>query len=68
MLFRSTPFRALAKVRYRHTEAPADVEPRPDGTVKIRFDAPQRAITTGQAVVLYSGDTVLGGGTITAVL
>ncbi|MBQ7680666.1 MAG: tRNA 2-thiouridine(34) synthase MnmA [Oscillibacter sp.] len=63
-----TPFRALAKVRYRHTEAPADVEPLPDGTVKIRFDAPQRAITTGQAVVLYSGETVLGGGTITAVL
>ena len=62
-----TPFRALAKVRYRHAEAPAAVEPSPDGTVRICFDAPQRAITTGQAVVLYGKDTVLGGGTITAV-
>ena len=61
------PFRALAKVRYRHTEAPADVEPSPDGTVRICFDAPQRAITTGQAVVLYRNDMVLGGGTIAAV-
>ena len=62
-----TPFRALAKVRYRHAEAPADVEPLPDGSVRIRFDAPQRAITTGQAVVLYRNDMVLGGGTITTV-
>ena len=61
------PFRASAKIRYRHAEAPADVEPLPDGRVRIRFDTPQRAITTGQAVVLYRGDTVLGGGTITAV-
>lgn len=61
------PFRALAKVRYRHAEAPADAEPLPDGTVRIRFDAPQRAITTGQAVVLYRNDMVLGGGTIAAV-
>ena len=61
------PFRACAKIRYHHTEAPADVSPSPDGTVTVRFDAPQRAITTGQAVVLYQNDTVLGGGTITAV-
>ena len=62
-----TPFRAMAKIRYRHMEAPAVAEPSPDGTVRIRFDAPQRAITTGQAVVLYRNDEVLGGGTITAV-
>ncbi|MBP5155428.1 MAG: tRNA 2-thiouridine(34) synthase MnmA, partial [Clostridia bacterium] len=35
-----------------------------DKTVHIKFLEPQRAITRGQAVVLYSGDTVLGGGTI----
>ena len=37
---------------------------REDGTVEVTFDQPQRAITPGQAVVLYDGDTVLGGGTI----
>ena len=63
-----TPFRAYAKVRYRHAEAPADVEPLPDGSVKIRFDTPQRAITAGQAVVLYERDAVLGGGTIVDVI
>ena len=35
-----------------------------DGRVHLVFDEPQRAITPGQAVVLYDGDTVLGGGTI----
>ena len=35
-----------------------------DGHVHLVFDEPQRAITPGQAVVLYDGDTVLGGGTI----
>ena len=35
-----------------------------DGTVHISFDEPQRAIARGQAVVLYDGDTVVGGGTI----
>ncbi|MBR1689986.1 MAG: tRNA 2-thiouridine(34) synthase MnmA [Oscillibacter sp.] len=61
------PLRVWAKVRYRQTERPALAEPLPDGTVRLTFDEPQRAITTGQAVVLYRGDTVLGGGTITAV-
>jgi len=62
-----TPFRAEAKERYRHAEAPAVVTPFPDGRVKVEFDAPQRAITTGQAVVLYRNGTVLGGGTISGV-
>ena len=35
-----------------------------DDTMEIRFDEPQRAVTKGQAVVLYDGDTVVGGGTI----
>ena len=39
-------------------------EPLADGFVRIVFDRPQRAVTKGQAAVLYEGDTVLGGGTI----
>ena len=57
--------RAKARIRYRHTERPAAVFPHDDGSVTVVFDEPQRAITEGQAVVLYDGDTVLGGGTIT---
>ena len=56
--------RVTAKVRYRQTERPATAEPAESGSVRLTFDQPQRAITTGQAVVLYEGDTVLGGGTI----
>ena len=58
------PVRCSAKIRYRHREQPATAYPGDDGNVKIIFDDPQRAITPGQAVVLYSGDTVLGGGSI----
>lgn len=57
-------FACRAKIRYRHREADADIIPRADGTVKVVFDVPQRAVTPGQAVVFYSGDEVLGGGTI----
>ena len=57
-------FRCSAKARYRHPEQPCGVSVREDGTVEVTFDQSQRAITPGQAVVLYDGDTVLGGGTI----
>ena len=62
------PMRVLAKVRYRHTPQPATVYPEENGYVRVEFDEPQRAITTGQAVVLYQEDMVIGGGTITEVL
>ena len=58
------PLRCKARVRYRHTEQEALAEPLGDGRVRVTFDAPQRAITTGQTVALYDGDTVLGGGII----
>lgn len=52
-----------AKIRYRHEGVIADVTS--DGTsVRVRFSEPQRAVTPGQAVVLYRGDEVLGGGWI----
>lgn len=56
--------RCHAKIRYRQKEQSATAFPLSDDQVKITFDAPQRAITPGQAVVLYDGDTVLGGGRI----
>lgn len=58
------PFRCNARVRYRHTEQPATVYPGENGTAKVVFDEPQRAITPGQTVVLYDGELVLGGGEI----
>ena len=56
--------RATARVRYHQREQAATVTVFEDGHVHLVFDEPQRAITPGQAVVLYDGDTVLGGGTI----
>ena len=66
MAFETPPesFRASAKIRYRHTEQPCTVTAFPGGRVAVEFDEPQRAATPGQAVVLYNGDTVLGGGVI----
>ena len=60
----SAPVRCKAKTRYRQTEQPAVAYPLADGTVEVVFDEPVRAITPGQACVLYDGDTVLGGGVI----
>ena len=62
------PMRCMAKARSRMTEQPATVYPAKNGVYHVEFDEPQRAITPGQAVVLYDGDTVLGGGTITEVI
>ena len=59
-----TRLRITAKPRYRAKEAPAWAAVEEDGTVTVVFDEPQRALTPGQAVVLYDGDTVAGGGTI----
>ena len=56
--------RTTARVRYHQREQAATVTVLSDGRVHLVFDEPQRAITPGQAVVLYDGDTVLGGGTI----
>ena len=55
-----------AKIRSRSEPAPATVLSCVSGTVRVRFERPQRAVTPGQALVLYDGDLVLGGGTINA--
>ena len=58
------PFRAAVRVRYSQKESPATVTPLGSGRVRIDFDEPVRAITPGQAAVVYDGDIVIGGGTI----
>ena len=58
------PKRVTAKIRYRHKEQPATAWQTPDGILHVKFDEPQRAITKGQAVVMYDGDEVVGGGVI----
>lgn len=62
------PIRVKAKTRSRMIEQPATVYPEENGYCRVVFDEPQRALTPGQAVVLYDGDLVVGGGTITTVI
>jgi len=56
--------RARVKIRYKHSEQPATVTQTSVDTIRVEFDEPQRAITKGQAAVIYDGDVVIGGGTI----
>jgi tRNA-specific 2-thiouridylase len=58
------PVRADVQIRYRHTAAAATVEPLGMARAAVVFDAPQAAVTPGQAVVFYDGDEVVGGGWI----
>ena len=58
------PLRVTAKTRYSQHEQPAVVTYLGEGKYMVEFDNPQRAVTSGQAVVLYDGDIVVGGGTI----
>ena len=60
----SVPFRCAVRIRYRQAEQAATVTPLRGGAAHIAFDRPQRAVTPGQAAVLYDGDTVLGGGVL----
>lgn len=59
----SEPLRLTAKVRYRQADQACTLEQTADGYL-VRFDEPQRAVTPGQSLVLYSGDICLGGGVI----
>ena len=58
------PLRVRAMTRYRQPEQWATASMTPEGLLRLDFDRPQRAMTPGQAVVLYDGGLVLGGGTI----
>lgn len=58
------PKRVFAKIRYNHKGAWCVVEKTGEDEITCTFEEPQRAVTPGQAVVLYDGEYVLGGGTI----
>jgi tRNA-uridine 2-sulfurtransferase len=57
-------FEATMKIRYNHPGTPATILPLEDNRGRIRLHEPQRAVTPGQAAVIYHGDIVLGGGWI----
>jgi tRNA-uridine 2-sulfurtransferase len=56
--------RVTARIRHRHQEAAATITPLTDDRVRVAFDAAQHAVAPGQAVVMYDGDVVVGGGWI----
>lgn len=58
------PMAVTAKTRHSQREAAALAEPLPEGRIRVVFQEPQRAVTPGQAVVLYDGRSVVGGGII----
>lgn len=58
------PISVGVRTRYHAKEARAEVTANADGTVTVRFEQPHRAIAAGQAIVLYDGDIVVGGGRI----
>ncbi|MGH8085616.1 MAG: tRNA 2-thiouridine(34) synthase MnmA [Lysobacter sp.] len=59
-------FRCTAQTRYRQADETCEVSVNDDGSLEVRFDRPQRAVTPGQSVVLYDGQTCLGGAVIAA--
>jgi tRNA-specific 2-thiouridylase len=60
----SAPVRVTAQIRHRHQASPASARAIGDGRAELIFDAPQIAVTPGQAVVFYDEETVVGGGWI----
>jgi tRNA-specific 2-thiouridylase len=61
----ATAFRCLAQIRAHADAVPVLAEPIEEGRLHLRFDSGQRAVSPGQAIVLYEDDVVIGGGRIT---
>ncbi|MCC4620893.1 tRNA 2-thiouridine(34) synthase MnmA [Xanthomonas cassavae CFBP 4642] len=59
-------FSCTAQTRYRQPDEPCTVDVQGDGSVQVRFERPQRAVTPGQSLVLYDGEECLGGAVIAA--
>ncbi len=64
----TAPLSVTAKARSRHAPQPATVYPEGDGRIRVEFHEPQRAVTPGQAIVLYDGDLVVGSAIISYTL
>jgi tRNA-specific 2-thiouridylase len=60
----SIPTTMTVKTRYRQSDIPCEFIPNGDGTAKVMFSSPQKAVTPGQSAVFYDGDVCLGGGII----
>ena len=60
----TVPFRCSAKTRYRQADQPCEIIAIDGDTLEVEFTRPQRAVTPGQSVVFYDGETCLGGGII----
>ncbi|MBQ9375529.1 MAG: tRNA 2-thiouridine(34) synthase MnmA [Ruminococcus sp.] len=58
------PFECTAQTRYHQKDVPCTVSPLDDGRIKVVFNTKHKAVSVGQAVVLYDGDYIVGGGTI----
>ena len=58
------PLQAACRIRYRHQEVSARIEPLAGNRARVIFDQPQYGVTPGQAAVFYRDDLVLGGGSI----
>ncbi|MFZ2655086.1 MAG: tRNA 2-thiouridine(34) synthase MnmA [Victivallales bacterium] len=59
--FADRGFRCMAQIRYRSRPVPVTVSPGDGCTLNVHFERPQRAVTSGQAVVFYEGDMLIGG-------
>lgn len=59
----ASAFPGEVRIRYRHPGARGEITPIGDG-FQVKFAEPQRAITPGQAAVVYRGEEVIGGGFI----
>jgi tRNA-specific 2-thiouridylase len=64
----TSSFTAQVKIRYNHPGSEAVISSKGKGEVQVEFEAPQKAITPGQAAVFYDGETVIGGGWIQEVI
>ncbi len=61
---REAPFACMARLRHRQPLQPARALPRPDGSLRLEFAEPQRAVTPGQYAVVYEGLRCLGGAAV----
>jgi len=60
----TVPYECSARIRYRQQDTRCRITALEHSNASIEFSTPQRAITPGQALVLYAGEQCLGGGTI----